>query len=259
MQAVMPPFHVIIPARYGSSRLPGKPLAEIGGQPMIRRVVECARRSAAETVTVATDDARIERAVQAFGGTAVMTSPDHPSGTDRIAEAAEKLGFADHEIIVNVQGDEPEMPPALIAQVAELLAGQDAGTGGAEMATASAPLDDPEQLNDPAVVKVVTDRDGYALYFSRAAIARKRDQDESSPPHAGVVRRHLGIYACRCGYLRRFAQRPACALEQREQLEQLRALWHGEKIACAEAVEVPAPGIDTPADLARIRRAGPKP
>lgn len=250
----MPPFHVIIPARYDSNRLPGKPLADIDGKPMIRRVVECARRSAADSVTVATDDARIERAVKEFGGTAVMTSPDHPSGTDRIAEAADKLAFSDREIIVNVQGDEPEIPPALIEQVAELLARRE----DAVMATASAPLGDAGQLNDPSVVKVVTDRDGYALYFSRAAIPRMRD-DTPLPDAAGVVRRHLGIYAYRCGYLRRFARRPVCELEKHEQLEQLRALWHGEKIACAEAVEIPAPGIDTPADLARIRRTvGPK-
>lgn len=252
----MPAFHIIIPARYGSSRLPGKPLADIGGKPMIRRVVECARRSAASSVTVATDDARIEQAVKAFGGTAVMTSPNHPSGTDRIAEAAGKLGFSDREIIVNVQGDEPEIPSALINQVAELLARQEF----AVMATVSAPLDHPGQLDDPSVVKVVTDRNGFALYFSRAAISRARNGDggASGPDAAGPARRQLGIYAYRYGYLRRFARRPVCELEKHEQLEQLRALWHGDKIACAVAVEIPAPGIDTPADLERIRRtAGP--
>ena len=242
----MSPFHIIIPARYASSRLPGKPLAEIGGKTMIQRVVECADRSAADSVTVATDDARIERAVKAFGGAVVMTSTHHPSGTDRIAEAADKLAFSDHEIIVNVQGDEPEMPAALIDQVATLLACRES----AVMATASAPLDDPAQLNDPSVVKIVTDRDGYALYFSRAAIPRLRDETADA---AGVARRHLGIYAYRCGYLKQFAQRPVCDLEKHEQLEQLRALWYGEKIACAEAIETPAPGIDTPKDLQRIR------
>ncbi len=242
----MSPFHIIIPARYASSRLPGKPLAEIGGKTMIQRVVECADRSAADSVTVATDDARIERAVKAFGGAVVMTSPHHPSGTDRIAEAADKLAFSDHEIIVNVQGDEPEMPAALIDQVAALLTCRE----NAVMATASAPLDDPAQLNDPSVVKIVTDRDGYALYFSRAAIPRLRDETADA---ADVARRHLGIYAYRCGYLKQFAQRPVCDLEKHEQLEQLRALWYGEKIACAEAIETPAPGIDTPEDLQRIR------
>ena len=240
---MMPPFHVIIPARYGASRLPGKPLADIGGQPMIQRVVECARRSAAASVSVATDDARIECAVRAFGGAVVMTAGDHPSGTDRIAEAVGKLGFSDAEIIVNLQGDEPEMPPALIDQVAELLARRPL----AAMATASAPIDHPEQLDDPSVVKVAVDSAGYARCFSRSAISRSRDDP------AGAARRHLGIYAYRCGYLKQFAQRPVCEPEKRERLEQLRALWHGDKIACAEAVEVPAPGIDTPADLERVR------
>lgn len=248
----MRPFHIIIPARYGSTRLPGKPLLDIGGKPMIRHVVECAGRSAARSVTVATDDLRIERAVKAFGGNALMTSAAHPSGTDRIAEAADKLGFEDREIIVNLQGDEPEMPAALIEQVAELLARRPL----AVMATVSAPLEAPGQLADPAVVKVVTDRAGYALYFSRAAIPRVRDEaSPGRPSAAAVARRHLGIYACSCAYLRQFSRWRACALEKHEKLEQLRALWHGGKIACADAVEIPAPGIDTPADLERIRRA----
>ena len=242
----MEAFHIIIPARHGSRRLPGKPLLDIGGKPMIQRVVECAGRSAAESVTVATDDARIERAVKAFGGKAVMTAAEHASGTDRIAEAVDKLGFGAHEIIVNVQGDEPEIPPALINQVAALLVHRQ----HAAMATASAPLD-PAQLTDPAVVKVVTDREGYALYFSRAAIPWERDAKARSFTGA---RRHLGIYAYRCDYLKRFAKLRVCELEKHEKLEQLRALWHGDKIACAEAVEIPAAGIDTPADLARIRR-----
>ena len=239
-------FHVLIPARYASTRLPGKPLVDIAGKPMIQRVVECAARSAAASVTVATDDERIARAVGGFGGAAIMTAAAHQSGTDRIAEAAEKLGIGDHEIIVNLQGDEPQMPASLIDQVAELLARQAAD--GALMATASAPLD-AAQMDDEAVVKVVTDRAGFALYFSRAAIARPRDS--AAPPTA---RRHLGIYAYRHAYLKIFAARPPCAPEKAEQLEQLRTLWHGEKIACAEAVETPPPGVDTPEDLARIRR-----
>ncbi len=246
-------FHVIIPARYAAQRLPGKPLLEIGGKPVIQHVVECARRSAARSVTVATDDARVERAVKAFGGDAVMTSPEHVCGTDRIAEAVEKLAFSDSEIIVNVQGDEPQMPPALLNQTAELLARQPL----AALATLSAPLDNAAQLTDPAVVKVVTDRAGYALYFSRAAIPWLRAETSSKLAEGavGAVRRHLGLYAYYCDYLRRFAKRNACELEQHEKLEQLRALWHGEKIACAEAVETPAPGLDTPADLKRIQRA----
>jgi 3-deoxy-manno-octulosonate cytidylyltransferase (CMP-KDO synthetase) len=248
----MHPFHVIIPARYGSSRLPGKPLLDIGGKPMIQHVVECAAGSMAESVTVATDDARVERAVQKFGGSVVMTSPRHLSGSDRLAEAIDKLGFSDQEIVVNVQGDEPEMPPALINQVSQLLVQKQL----AVMATASARLDHPGQLTDPSVVKVVTDCNGYAIYFSRATIPWVRHETSSQLADiaVSVVRRHLGIYAYRCGYIRQFSRRSMCALEQHEKLEQLRVLWHGEKIACAEAVEVPGSGIDTPADLARIRQ-----
>ena len=176
-------FHVLIPARYASTRLPGKPLVDIAGKPMIQRVVECAARSAAASVTVATDDERIVRAVGGFGGAAIMTVADHQSGTDRIAEAAEKLGIGDDEIIVNLQGDEPQMPAPLIDQVAELLARQAAD--GALMATASAPLD-AAQMDDEAVVKVVTDRAGFALYFSRAAIARPRDSAAASQPPAAT-------------------------------------------------------------------------
>lgn len=248
----MPRFHVIIPARYASRRLPGKPLLEFGGKPMIQHVVECARRSAASSVTVATDDVKVQHAVQAFGGTAIMTSPKHTCGADRIAEAIDKLAFSDAEIIVNVQGDEPHMPSALINQVAQLLVHQQS----AVLATAAAPLDHAAQLTDPSVVKVVTDRDGYALYFSRAAIPWVRAESSSNLGETAVqvVRRHLGIYAYYGGYLRQFSKRKACELETHEKLEQLRTLWYGEKIACADAVEIPAPGIDTPADLARVRR-----
>ncbi len=245
----MRPFHIVIPARYASRRLPGKVLLDIGGKPMIRHVVECAARSAASSVVVATDDARVEQAVRDFGGRVVMTSSDHPSGTDRVAEAVGKLGFADQEIVVNVQGDEPEMPPELIDQVADLLASRQQ----AALATASAPFDHPAQLADPSVVKVVVDRNGYALYFSRAAIPHSRDGTASAA--ATTARRHLGIYAYRCGYLRRFAERPVCPVEEQEKLEQLRALWYGEKIACAEATAIPAAGIDTREDLERARRA----
>ncbi len=243
-----PTYHVIIPARYGSHRLPGKPLLDIAGKPLIRHVVECAKRTRACSVTVATDDARIAQAVQAFGGAVVMTSPAHPCGSDRIAEAVDELGFDDQEIIVNMQGDEPELPAILVDQVVQLLAGQPS----ASIATMAAPLDDVMQLDDPSVVKVITDRDGYALYFSRAAIPHTRDIDLSK--RMSGLRRHLGIYAYYCGYLRRFATRAVCPPEQRECLEQLRALWYGEKIVCADALEIPAPGIDTPADLERIRR-----
>lgn len=243
----MSPFQIIIPARYASTRLPGKPLADIGGKPMLQHVVERARESDATAVVVATDDARIAHAVEGFGGEVVMTSVQHASGTDRIAEAVDKLGLADEQIILNLQGDEPGMPAATLNQVVALLVARP----DAVVATASAPLDAATQLHDPAVVKVVTDRNGYALYFSRAAIAQGRDAKAA----ASSARLHLGVYAYRCGFLRKFTQRPPSPLEQYEQLEQLRVLWYGGKIVCAEALEAPLPGIDTAEDLARARRA----
>ncbi len=257
-------FQVVIPARYGSSRLPGKPLLDIGGKPMIQWVVEGASRSAAAAVVVATDCAAIASAVEAFGGVAVMTSARHQCGADRIVEAIDKLGWAAGDVVVNVQGDEPQMPPPLIDQVAALAA------RGAAMATASAPLQHAAQLTDPAVVKVVVDRAGRALYFSRAAIPWQRAglppglatsveavaeaaAEAATSVEATAARRHIGIYAYRCDYLRRFTGYGVCALEAAERLEQLRALWHGDRIACAEAVDIPPPGVDTPADLARVR------
>ena len=219
---------------------------------MIEHVVRCAMASAARTVTVATDSAQVEETVRQFDGNVVMTSPEHPSGTDRVAEAAARLKLSDQEIVVNVQGDEPEMPSALIDQVSQLLAQKPQSV----VATASAPLDSRAQLTDPSVVKVVTDADGYAIYFSRATIPWVRDAHSSALADnaVNVVRRHLGIYAYRCGYLKRLAGRQICELERYEKLEQLRILWHGEKIACAHAVEIPGPGVDTLEDLERVRR-----
>jgi len=274
------PFHILIPARYAATRLPGKPLLDLGGRPMIARVLECARRSAAASVTVATDDARIARAVAAIDGDAVLTG-EHESGSDRIEAAAEMLGFAPNAVIVNLQGDEPRMPAALINQVAARLAGD----ARAAMATASAPLDSPAQLADPSVVKVVVDAAGYALYFSRAGIPwgaagadSAADAGDDSAVAAGddstvaagadsaavdagagvadatvTARRHIGLYAYRRAYLRKFAQYGACELERRERLEQLRALWHGDVIACVQAVAAPPPGVDTAADAERMR------
>ena len=246
-----PDYRIIIPARYRSGRLPGKPLADIGGKPMIRHVVEQCLGSRARAVVVATDDERVRDAVEDFGGVAVMTRDDHPSGSDRIAEAVTLLELDDHDIVLNVQGDEPDMPVALMDQVVAALAADPKSC----MATASAPLDDADQLTNPAVVKVVTDRDGRALYFSRAPIPWTRRSDDSALADDAWrhARRHLGIYAYRAGYIREFAARPACPPEKMEQLEQLRALWHGETITCVEAVEVPGPGIDTPADLDKAR------
>lgn len=241
---------VVIPARYGSTRLPGKPLLDIAGQPMIVRVIERARQSGAARVVVATDDARILEAVKNFGGEAVMTRADHPSGTDRLAETIALLGLADEYIVVNVQGDEPLMPPGLIRQVADVLATHPA----AVMATASHAITRREDFTNPNIVKVVTDHEGMALYFSRAPIPWPRDVMAGTSGAPVKAFRHIGIYAYRAGFVARYAQWPACPLETTESLEQLRVLWQGEKIAVVEADEAPAAGVDTPEDLERVRK-----
>ncbi len=247
------PFHVIIPARYQSSRLPGKPLLEIAGKSMIQHVVERCRQSEASSIVVATDDPRIVAAVELFGGQSALTSSDHPSGSDRIAEASEILGLAPDDIIVNVQGDELDMPAVLINQVANAL-DQDSD---AVMATASAPLTCALEVSDPSVVKVVSDKSGYAIYFSRATIPWVRGESTSAlASHAqDQLRRHVGIYAYSAGYIRRFAARGHCQLENLEKLEQLRVIWHGEKIRIVEALQTPGPGIDTEQDLQKAREA----
>ena len=201
---------------------------------------------------MATDASRISDSVLGFGGKAVLTSPDHVSGSDRIAEAADILGLDNDAMIINVQGDEPDMPPALINQVAGALGDDPA----ASMATASAAVDDESQLDDPSVVKVVCDQAGYAIYFSRATIPWVRSDGSSAfVDHAiTVVRRHLGIYAYRAGYIRTFASRDRCELEALEKLEQLRSIWYGDRIRCVEAAETPGPGIDTSEDLERARQ-----
>jgi len=228
----------IIPARYGSTRLPGKPLLDKTGKPLIQHVVEAVRQARRiQAVYVATDDARIERAVRAFGGEAVMTRPDHPSGTDRLAEAAELIGLDDGDVVVNVQGDEPEMDPRHIDRLVELLVG-----GGAEMATLAAPLD-AQAAQSPDNVKVVLAVDGTALYFSRAVIPYDRQG-------AGVrYLLHLGIYAYRKGFLVRFAALEPTPAERAEKLEQLRALEHGYRIAVGVVPSAP-PGVDTMEDYA---------
>lgn len=243
-------MHIIIPARYASTRLPGKPLLDIAGKPMIVRVVECAQASGAERVVVATDDARIYDAVMTFGAEAVMTRADHPSGTDRLAEALDKLRLKDDAIVVNLQGDEPLMPPRLVRAVAELLAARPA----AMMATACHAIASREEFLNPNVVKVVTDHEGCALYFSRAPIPWPRDVmlGQSTMPLKAF--RHIGLYAYRAGFVARYAGWPACPLESTESLEQLRVLWHGKKIAVLEAEEAPAAGVDTPEDLERVRK-----
>jgi len=242
-------MHVIIPARYASTRLPGKPLLDLGGQPMIVRVVEAARRSGAERVVVATDDARIHDAVRDFGAEVVMTRADHVSGTDRLAEAITALGLDDDEIVVNLQGDEPLMDPGLVWRVAEALAVRPE----ADMATACHAIISREEFLNPNVVKVVTDHQGYALYFSRAPIPWPREVmlGKSTAPIKAF--RHIGLYAYRAGFVARYAAWPACPLEATESLEQLRVLWQGGKIAVVEADQAPPGGVDTPEDLERVR------
>jgi len=250
-------FHVVIPARYASTRLPGKPLLDIGGKSMIQRVVERACASSAGEVLVATDDARIAAAVhdprRPAQSIALMTDPGLPSGTDRVAAVAEARGWSDDTVVVNVQGDEPFLPPALVAQAAGLLE-RDAAAGIATLAT---PLASLEEFLDPNVVKVVTALDGAALYFSRAPIPWTREGAPgglASQTEFGGALRHVGLYAYRVGVLKRITRLPPSDLEQREKLEQLRALEHGVRIVVARCIEQPAPGVDTAADLERARQ-----
>jgi 3-deoxy-manno-octulosonate cytidylyltransferase (CMP-KDO synthetase) len=246
-------FTVVIPARYQSTRLPGKPLQMIAGKPMIQHVWEQACKSSAARVVVATDDARIESACQAFGAEVVMTNADHESGTDRLAEVCQVLGLGADAIVVNVQGDEPLIPPVVIDQVAANLA----ASREAAMATLAEPIPDVQALFNPNVVKVVTDMHGLALTFSRAPLPWARDEfanDRDALPSHVPYRRHIGIYAYRAGFLQDFVQWGPCWLESTERLEQLRALWHGVRIHVADAVQAPPAGVDTPEDLERVRR-----
>jgi 3-deoxy-manno-octulosonate cytidylyltransferase (CMP-KDO synthetase) len=237
-------FRVIIPARYASTRFPGKPLAEIAGKPMVVHVCERAAKSGAAAVHVATDDARIAQAVEQAGFAAVMTSAGHASGTDRIAEAAKKLRLKDSELVVNVQGDEPLIAPGLIREVGTLLAKR----REAAVATACHAIHDDAALTSPNVVKVVLDAAGYALYFSRSQIPYPRE------PGAAACYRHAGIYGYRVGFLKKFARLKPASLENAEALEQLRVLWHGYRIAVAVSkAEIP-PGVDSPQDLEAVRR-----
>jgi 3-deoxy-manno-octulosonate cytidylyltransferase (CMP-KDO synthetase) len=237
-------FIVVIPARYASTRLPGKPLQEIAGKPMIEWVYRQALQSGASDVIVATDDERIVAACKRFGAPVELTSTEHASGTDRIAELARRFGWDDERIVVNVQGDEPLISPLSIAQTARLLGWHPQAT----IATLMAPLEAESEFRDPNFVKVVTDKDGWALYFSRAPIPWPRDGG------LPAARRHIGLYAYRAGGLKAISAAPPCALEETERLEQLRALWLGFKIIVANAVEPPSPHVDTPEDLEKIRR-----
>jgi 3-deoxy-manno-octulosonate cytidylyltransferase (CMP-KDO synthetase) len=243
---------IVIPARHASSRLPGKPLADIAGKPMIVRVAEAAQRCRNEGIWVATDHEDIRAVVAAQGYEVVMTRADHPSGTDRIAEVADQLGWLDDEIVVNIQGDEPLIDPALIDAVAEALR-EDTG---AAIATAAHAISDVADFFNPNVVKVVCDAGGRALYFSRAPMPWARDafalSRETLPGELGALR-HIGLYAYRVGFLRRYGQLTPAPLEKIEALEQLRALWHGHAIRVVICAEAPAAGVDTPEDLARVR------
>lgn len=243
-------YVVVIPARYGSSRLPGKPLADIGGEPMVVRVLQRCQQSSAARVLVATDDDRVAMAVKKAAGEVVMTRADHPSGTDRLQEVAAQLGLNDDDIIVNVQGDEPLIPEQVIEQVAGNLAGNpDCG-----MATLCEPITTRADLFNPNIVKAVFDNSGIALYFSRAPIPWHRDaftlQNDEMPE--GNWWRHIGIYAYRVGFLRQYVQWPPALLETTESLEQLRAMANGVRIHVAPAcADVPG-GVDTQADLDRV-------
>lgn len=244
-------FTVIIPARLASTRLPDKPLADLGGKPMVVRVAERAAQSGASEVVVATDHADILAACRAHGVTAYMTRADHPSGTDRIAEVAAALSLPDDAVVVNVQGDEPLIAPELIASTAALT-GPDV-----PMATAAHPIDDVADMFNPNVVKVVLDKAGRALYFSRATIPWHRDafaRSRDSAPAGYRPLRHIGLYAYRNAFLQEYPRLSQSPLEQIEALEQLRVLWHGKAIAVHVTPDAPAAGVDTPEDLARVRR-----
>ncbi len=244
-------FSVIIPARFGSSRFPGKPLADIDGKPMIQHVYERAKESGAAKVIVATDDARIAKTVSDFGGKYCMTASHHESGTERLAEVIDVEHFLSHELVVNVQGDEPFIPAENIRQVATNLHQHQE----AEMATLGVKIRDVEEAFNPNVVKVVTDKLGYALYFSRSTIPydRARFLDADSIDEIGdYYMRHVGIYAYRAGFIKQYINMAPSGLEQIESLEQLRVLWHGKKIHVDEAIVEPPIGVDTPDDLARL-------
>jgi len=244
-------FKIIIPARYASTRLPGKPLLDIAGKPMIQHVYERATESEASDVIIATDDERIQQTANSFGAKVCMTKPNHPSGTDRLAEVAAHYQFADNDIIINVQGDEPCLPAQLINQVAHDLALHP----HADIASLYRQITQEKQVFDPNVVKVVMDNEGYALYFSRAPIPWMRDhfnQQSTLPPELPHYR-HIGLYGYRASFLTHYAELTPCILEQEESLEQLRALFHGKRIHLSKAEIDPGHGVDTVDDLTQAR------
>ena len=244
-------FYVVIPARYASTRLPGKPLLDIAGKPMVMHVADKAKLSGASKIVVATDDARIKAVVQEYGYSAMLTRRDHVSGTDRIAEVATREAWPDDAIVVNVQGDEPLIDPSLIVEVAETLA----NNKEAVMATACHAIHSKADFLNPNIVKVVLDKNGNALYFSRAPIPYPRDAFaiNADIPEDMPIYRHIGLYAYRTKFLKQYAQIPTAAIEQSESLEQLRVLYQGFKIAVAISERAPITGVDTEADLAYVR------
>ena len=244
-------FAVLIPARLASTRLPGKPLADIGGLPMVVRVALRAAEAGADQVVVAGDDPSIVQACAAHGVRALLTRTDHASGSDRLAEACTLLGLDGAQVVVNVQGDEPLIEPQLIRQCAALLQQR----SDCVMSTAAHPIDELKDYLDPNVVKVVLDAKGDAMYFSRAPIPWRRDGGSGAPPALPQppALRHVGLYAYRAGFLRAFPTLPPTAIERTEALEQLRALWHGHRIAVFVSAHAPGTGVDTPQDLERVR------
>ena len=242
-------FTVLVPARLASTRLPGKPLLDIAGLPMVVHVARQAQRSGAGQVVVATDAPEVAAACEAHGVQHVMTRADHASGSDRLAEACERLGLDGDQVVVNVQGDEPLIEPDLIDRCAGLLAEHpDCPVG-----TVAHPIEELADWLNPNVVKVVLDAAGRALYFTRASVPFHRDGNPGRLPHDPVPLRHLGLYAYRAGFLRRFPTLPQAPIERTEALEQLRVLWHGERIAVHITDTAPGTGVDTPEDLARVR------
>jgi 3-deoxy-manno-octulosonate cytidylyltransferase (CMP-KDO synthetase) len=244
-------FKVVIPARYASTRLPGKPLLEIAGKPMVQHVYQRALDSGADEVVIATDDERIAQSARGFGAEVCMTSTEHRSGTDRIEEVVRTHGWPEDTIVVNLQGDEPSMPAILVEQVARDMNEH----SEAVVTTLSTPITEREVLFDPHVVKVVTDAFGYALYFSRAPIPWHRDEfvhPERPLPQGGGFARHIGLYAYRAGFLEHYVNWPPAPIEVAESLEQLRVLWHGGRIHVSTAAEQPGHGVDTKEDLVRV-------
>lgn len=247
-------FSIIIPARYASTRLPGKPLLDIAGKPMIQHVYERAIDSGAEQVIIATDDERIKSAAEGFGAEVCLTAAHHQSGTERLSEVIESHNIADEHVVINLQGDEPLLPPRCLQQVAEGLAND----SEAVIATLCTPAKSIDEIFDPHAVKVVRDHKQHALYFTRAPVPWDRehfhDKPELTDEQLGVYQRHIGLYGYRAGFVKEYIQLPVTQIEKIESLEQLRVMWHGYKIVVLDADEVPGPGVDTEEDLEEVRK-----